>query len=138
MPPTFSEAPPRIGKAPPKFQKNSFPDHPATQSPRRRRFSKSVVSKLASGRELTRKGSSEGRSGENTQEAAVALGEQVLSIRLDSVENQQTITEDVTQEEFDELELQQMILEEANASVKSRHQTPSQHTSDGDLRRNKI
>jgi hypothetical protein len=50
------------------------------------------------------------------------------------IENQQTLAEDLTHEELDELELQRTLLEEANACVKNRHRISSQYTSNEDHR----
>lgn len=123
---------PTILESPLRAQGNLSPYHLATQSSGEGRSSKSADS--SSVRKPTRTESSEGRSRESAP-AAVALGEAgPSSTRPHSVESQQTIGEDLTQEERDMLELQRLAFEAAKACVRNRNRNSSQHRSNADLR----
>jgi hypothetical protein len=117
-PPAFPEEPHGKGKAPYRLQENFSPEHLATLSPGKRSFSKTADPKRTSPRTLDQEGSG----GERLPKIS-AQGEPGPSSGLRSVGNQQNSDEEISEAE---LELQQTLLEAANARVKKSSGTLSQ------------
>ena len=108
--PTFPEEPHGKGKAPSKLQGNVSPEYLATLSPEKRSSSKTADPKRTSSRTVDQKD----RSGKRLPDIS-AQEEPGPSSGLRSAKDQQLSGDDISEEE---LELQQTLLEAANAVVK--------------------
>ena len=118
--PISSDITPGKGKAPSKLQENFSPDHLAAPSPRKRPSSKLIEAKGVSSRKPDRKNGGIERSPET-----VAQGEPGPSA-FRSIENQQTLEEEISEGELD---LQQTLLDAANAGANKTSTTSSQQIS---------